>query len=358
MSCGVTIAFAESIDSLFENLREVRPTVVTTVPRLFERFYGRVMKQVDESSRFRRTLFSWSVRRGLSRIRARKAGATDPLSLVLYTVADRLVFRKIRKRLGGRIRFFVSGGAALSSELGNFFDAAGIRILEGYGLTEASPVISVNRMDDYRFGTVGKLLPGVNAKIASDGEILVHGPNVMSGYWNDAAATAEAIDREGWLHTGDIGSFDADGFLRITDRKKHLFVTSGGKNIAPQPIEHMFTQNAMIDQFVLIGDGRMYLSALIVPNFEQLREYASRHQLSCSTAAELVGNTMIRGMMGEEINRIQKDMANFERVRKFTILDRSLTIEEGELTPLLKVRRKIVEEKFKNLIDAMYTGVS
>jgi long-chain acyl-CoA synthetase len=355
MACGVTIAFAESIDTLMENFMEIRPTVVTTVPRFLERFHARVMKQMQGQPAWRRRIFDAALKAG--ELHAGRIRRTSLFDRITWWLADHLVLSKIRARMGGRIRFFVSGGAALRPEIGHFFDAAGIRVIEGYGLSEASPVISVNRVDDFRFGTVGKLLPGVEAHIAPDGEILVRGENVMRGYWNDPKLTAEVIDSGGWLHTGDIGAFDRDGFLSITDRKKHLIVTSGGKNIAPQPIEQLFQQNPFIDQFVCIGDGRTYLSALIVPNFDLLRSFAAERKLSYDNFEQLVKSREVQEMMGEIINGIQKDLANFERVRKFTILPRPLTVEDGELTPLLKVRRKIVEEEYRNLIDAMYSGV-
>jgi long-chain acyl-CoA synthetase len=354
LSCGATIAYAESIETVRENLLEIRPTVVTTVPRLFERLYNRIIMQVSESSGLEQRIFHWAVATGKHYHAARRAGRTPALSALTYALADALVFAKIRARTGGRIRFFASGGAALSRELGEFFEAIGIRIIEGYGMTESSPVISVNRLDDYRFGTVGKPIPIVELKIASDGEILVRGPNVMKGYWNNPAATREAVDADGWLHTGDIGFIDPDGFLTITDRKKHLFVSSGGKNIAPQHIENMFLQSRFIEQFVLVGDGRMFLTALVVPDFTILRNHARRLGISSATDEDLVARPEIHQLLEEEMAGIQKDLANYERVRKFTLLSRPLTIEQGEITPTNKVRRKVVEENFRALIEKMY----
>ncbi len=259
--------------------------------------------------------------------------------------------------MGGNIRFFASGGAALSKEMGEFFESVGIQIIEGYGMTESSPVISVNRLDDYKFGTVGKPIPDVHVRIADDGEILVQGPNVMKGYWNNPKATGEAIDHEGWLHTGDIGHFDDDGFLTVTDRKKHLFVSSGGKNIAPQHIENLFLQNRFVDQFILIGDGRMYLTSLIVPDFSAVKEYAVRHKIHFADEDDLVAKPEIYRLFEDEIAAIQKDLANYERVRKFTILRHPLTIEDGEITPTMKIRRKVVEERYKDIIAKMYESV-
>lgn len=230
----------------------------------------------------------------------------------------------------------------------------GILILEGYGLTESSPVITCNRLDDYKFGTVGKPIPGVEVKIAEDGEILARGPNIMKGYYNNKKATEEAIDKEGWLHTGDIGEFDKQGFLKITDRKKHLFKTSGGKYIAPQQLESLFTRSKFIDQFVLIGDNKTSLSALITPDFEAIREYADAHKIPYERVEDLAHHPEIYKLIEKDIQTLQKNLANYERIRKFVILDKPFTIEGGELTPTLKVRRKVIEERYANLIKEMY----
>jgi long-chain acyl-CoA synthetase len=288
---------------------------------------------------------------------ARKAGSISALLSVQHKLADKLVLGKIRERLGGRMRFMVSGGAALPREFGEFFESIGITIIEGYGLTETSPVISANKLDSYKFGTVGRPIPNVEVKIAPDGEILVRGPNIMKGYWNLPDLTAEVINSEGWFHTGDIGDFDEEGNLRITDRKKHLFVSSGGKNIAPQPIENLFLTSKYIEQFMLIGDRRMFCSALIVPDFEALKSYAQAKGISAAHDKDLVAHPEINSLIQTDIEQIQKDLANFERVRKFVLLEKPLTIEAGEITPSLKIRRKIVEEKYAHLIDEMYVGL-
>jgi long-chain acyl-CoA synthetase len=354
MACGVTIAFAESAEALRQNLTEVRPTVVMMVPRIFERVYTRLRRGLAGQSALRRGLFEWAVGAGRRFARAGKPGRAVSLLRLEHALADRLVLEKVRALFGGRIRFLVSGGAALAPEIGEFFEAVGITIIEGYGMTESSPVISFNRLDRYEFGTVGKPIPGVEVTLAPDGEILVRGANVMKGYWNDPSSTAEAIDRDGWLHTGDIGTFNEKEFLVITDRKKHLFVTSGGKNIAPQPIENLFLQSDLIDQFVLIGDGRMFLTALIVPNFDRLREHVRDKNLPDANPRDLTKQPEIRALIENEIALLQKNLANYERVRNFTILDRPLTPEGGELTPTLKVRRKVVEGLFKDDIERMY----
>jgi long-chain acyl-CoA synthetase len=358
MACGCTVAYAESIDTVRDNLLEIRPTIVTTVPRLFERIYSRIKIQVESSSPARQKIFNWAIETGRKHAELRKQGRGGLVLKGQHALADKLVFSKLKDRTGGRIRFFVSGGAALARELGEFFEAVGITIIEGYGLTETSPVISANRLDDYKFGTVGRPIPGVEIKIAEDGEILARGPNIMVGYYNNKKATEETIDKDGWLHTGDIGIFDPAGHLVITDRKKHLFVSSGGKNIAPQPLENLFLQSKYIDQFVLIGDKRMFLSALIVPDYDALKEYADSHRLPYKTKEDITRIPEVHKLIDEDIRRLQKDLANYERVRRFAILDKPLSIEDGEITPTMKVRRKVVEERYRDLIEGMYQGVN
>jgi long-chain acyl-CoA synthetase len=312
---------------------------------------------VESGPAARQRIFFWALKVGKAYAEARKLGSVSANLRLKHALAAKLVFSKLRARTGGRIRFFVSGGAALPKELGEFFEAVGIQIIEGYGLTETSPVLSANRLDDYKFGTVGKAIPGVEIKIADDGEILAKGPNIMSGYFNNPSATAEVIDPHGWFHTGDIGKFDSEGHLMITDRKKHLFVSSGGKNIAPQPIENLFIQSKYIDQFVLIGDGKMYLSALIVPEFEILKDHAKSHKISFTDQLDLVSQSQVKQLFQSEIDKIQKDLPSFERVRRFELLSEPLTVEGGEITPTMKVKRKVVEDKFAHLIKKMYEGV-
>jgi long-chain acyl-CoA synthetase len=357
-ACGATIAYAESVETVRDNMLEVKPTIVTTVPRLFERIYSRVIKQVDSGSPIKKKIFRWAIAVGKLHARARRHGRVSPLLAAQHAIADKLVYSKLRERTGGRMKFFVSGGAALASEFGEFFEAVGLKIIEGYGLTETSPVISCNRLDNYKWGAVGMPIPGVEVRIAQDGEILSRGPNTMKGYWKNPQATAEVIDKDGWLHTGDIGHMDAEGFIHITDRKKHLFVSSGGKNIAPQPIENLFLSSKYIEQFMLIGDRRMYLTALIVPDFDALKEYADSNNLPYRDDVELARHPKVNSLIETEINHIQRDLANFERVRRFTLLDRQFTIEDGELTPTQKVRRKAIEERYRGIIDGMYEGIS
>ncbi|MEX2117860.1 MAG: long-chain fatty acid--CoA ligase, partial [Bacteroidota bacterium] len=357
MACGATVAYAESVETVRDNLLEVSPTIVTTVPRLFERIYNRMMKQIDSAPPVRQKIFHWAVEIGKKMAEAKRKGSIPAGLKIQHALASKLVYSKLKKRTGGRIRFFVSGGAALPKMLGEFFEAVGIQIIEGYGLTETSPVLTVNRLDDYKFGTVGKPIPGIEIKIAEDGEILARGPNIMKGYYNDPKATKAAIDKRGWFHTGDIGQFDEKGHLMITDRKKHLFVSSGGKNIAPQPIENLFLASKYIDQFVLIGDGRMFLTALIVPEFEVLKEYARQKSIEFQSDTDLAIHDSIREMYRKEIDQIQKDLPAFERVRRFELLKQPLTVENGEITPTMKVKRKVVEEKFAGVIEKMYEDV-
>jgi long-chain acyl-CoA synthetase len=357
LSGGCMIAYAESIEKIASNMEDIKPTIMTAVPRLFERMYSKIKKNIECQPEKKQKIFNWAIELGKEFQIAKKSGQPVPIFLSLkHKLADKLVFHKLRERTGGKLRFFISGGAALARELGIFFESAGILIIEGYGLTESSPVIATNRLNDYKFGTVGKVLPGVEVKIAKDGEILAYGPNIMQGYYKNKKETEETI-KDGWLHTGDIGVFDAEGFLIITDRKKHLFKTTGGKYIAPTPIENMFLASKFIDQFVLIGDRRMFLSALIVPDFEALKEYADANRIQYKDFDDLVQMKQIYELLDKELDQFQKKLANFERVRKFAILDKPFTIEGGELTPSLKVKRKVIEERYKDLIEDMYKGL-
>ena len=352
-SSGGMICYAEGIESIAQNMLEVRPTIITTVPRLFERMYSKILKNVDSQPASKQKIFYWAIETGKEYSRAKRIGKISLGLSLKNSLADKLVFKKLRERTGGRLRFFVSGGAPLARDLGEFFEAVGINVLEGYGLTETSPVITANKPDDYKFGTVGKPLPLVEVKIAADGEILARGPNIMQGYYKNKKETEEVL-KDGWLHTGDIGVFDAQGFLMITDRKKHLFKTSTGKYIAPTPIENLFLTSRYIDQFVLIGDRRMFLSALIVPDFEAIQEYADSNKIKYGKLEELVRTREIYELIEKDMSDLQKKLANYERVRKFKLLDKPFSMENGEITPSLKVRRKFVEERYQHLIEEMY----
>ncbi|MCK5456652.1 MAG: long-chain fatty acid--CoA ligase [Melioribacteraceae bacterium] len=358
LSCGATVAFAESIEKISSNMGEIKPTVMTGVPRLFERIYSKIQRKVDQSPEKKQKIFNWAINVGQDFAERKRNGESVPIALgVKRKLADKLVFAKLREATGSNLRFFISGGAALARELGVFLEAVGILVLEGYGLTESSPVIAVNRPNDYKFGSVGKPIPGVEVKIAKDGEILAYGPNIMPGYFKKKKETAEMIDKDGWLHTGDIGVFDAEGFLLITDRKKSLFKNSGGKYIAPTPIENLFLGSKYIDQFIIIGDKRMFITALIVPDFESLREYADANRIPYTSDEDLVSLKQIDDMMQKDFAQFQKQLAKYEKVRKFTLLSKPFTIEGGEMTPSLKLKRKVIEARYEDLIDDMYKGM-
>jgi len=354
LTSGSQIAYAESIEKVASNLMEIKPTIMTAVPRLFERIYSKVKKGVDASPEKKQKIFNWAISVGEAFHIAKKTENGVPIGLKLkHALADKLVFTKIREKTGGNLRFFVSGGAALARELGVFFETVGILVLEGYGLTESSPVIAVNRPYNYKFGTVGHTMPGVEVKIAPDGEILAYGPNIMSGYYKNTEETEKTI-KNGWLHTGDIGVFDAEGFLMITDRKKSLFKTTSGKYIAPTPIENMFLGSKYIDQFIIIGDRRMFITALIVPDFEALKEYADAHRITYKDPMELTQMKQIYEMLEKDLGQFQRKLAGYEKVRKFTILEKPFTVEGGEMTPSLKLKRNVIESRYTNLIDEMY----
>ena len=352
--CGATIAYADSIDSVAENFLEIRPTIMTTVPRLFEKVHAKIIKSVSKSSELKQKIFNSAISIGKKYAETAKKGFV-PLNLRFKRkLADKLVFSQLRDRLGGRMRFFCSGGATLKKEIGEFFEAIGVLIMEGYGLTETSPVIAMNRMTAYKFGTVGWVLPGVEINIASDGEILTRGNHVMKGYYNNKKATDEVIDKDGWFKTGDIGHMDSESYLTITDRKKNIFVSSGGKNIAPQPLEDLFLSSKYIDQFVLLGDRRQFLSALIVPDFGYIKEFADSNNIPYNDINELINNEQIYKLIETDIGLIQKNLSNYERVRKFVLLEKPLSLEDGEITPSLKIKRKVIEERYSSLIETMY----
>jgi long-chain acyl-CoA synthetase len=355
MTAGTTIAYAESLDTVADNLREVRPTVVCSVPRVYEKMYARILDTVDKGPTKKKQLFHWAARAGRAYIAGRLEGRVGIAVRVRHRVADALVLRKLRARVGGRLRYFISGSAPLARDIAEFFHGAGIPILEGYGLTETSPVLAVNTFQHLRLGSVGRPLPGVELRIAGDGEILARGENVMQGYFKKPRETAEAIV-EGWFHTGDIGHLDADGFLHITDRKKDLIATAGGKKVAPQPIEGRLKQSKFVSEAVLVGNRRPFISLLIVPNFVRLEAWAAAAGLDASNHAALATAPEVRAHYQKIVDEINADLAQFERIKTFAILEGELSAADGELTPTLKVRRKIVEERYRAQIDAMYGG--
>jgi len=357
LQAGVTIAYAESVEKVPQNMAEVRPTFMASVPRLYEKMYARVNEKVASDPPLRQKIFKWAIGIGAQVFQAR-VDKTQPGVLVKlqHAIATKLVFSKIKERVGGRLRLFVSGGAPLPKEIAEFFGAAGLLILEGYGLTETSPVISVNRIDDLKPGSVGKMLEGIEVKIAEDGEILTRGPNVMKGYFNKPEATAEVLDPDGWFHTGDVGLVDAQGFLVITDRKKDILVTSGGKNIAPQPIENLIKTHPLVGEVVMIGNKRNFPAALIVPAFDSLEKWAREQGVSFSGHEDLIAKPEVQALYQKTVDDLTGSLAQFEKIKRVALLANEFTIEAGELTPTLKVKRRVVEEKYKKVIDALYAA--
>lgn len=352
---GMSVYYAESLEKIGDNMREVRPTVMLCVPRLFEKIYARIQQTAAAGGKVKAGLLAWAVETGK---RAARLGVehkrVPPLLAVEHRIASRLVFAKWREGMGGRMRLFISGGAALPDELGYIFLGAGAPIVQGYGLTETSPVISAGTLEENRIGTVGKPVRNVEVRIAEDGEIETRGPNVMRGYYNKPEATRDAFTADGWFRTGDIGALDADGYLRITDRKKELFKTSGGKYVAPQPIEQRLKESRFVSQVVLIGNGRKFPAALIVPDWEQLRSYARIKNLDIKTPAEFVRHPRILDVVQRQVDSLCEGLSKYERVKKIALLEHELTIEGGELTPTLKVKRRAVDEKYKDVIDRLY----
>ena len=352
--CGVTVVFAESFDTIGRDIGLVRPTVITGVPRVYEKVQSRILEKGHSNPPARRALFDWAVHAGIraarATLRGRRPGPVDRLQARL---ADRLVFQQIRTGLGGRLRYLVSGSAPLGSETAEFFAGVGLPIVEGYGLTETAPILTVNPPEAPRVGTVGRPLPGVELRIAPDGEILARGPNVMSGYYNKPDATADAL-RDGWFHTGDIGTIDAEGYLAITDRKKDVLVTSGGKKIAPQPIEATLKRNPLVAEAIILGERRKYAAALIVPDFAELERRLKALGRPPAPRAELVKRADVRALYQELVDALNRDLSQFERIKKISLLPAEFTIETGELTPTLKVRRKVVEERWREEIEGLY----
>jgi long-chain acyl-CoA synthetase len=353
LSAGTTIAYAESIDTVAANAVEVRPTILCGVPRFYEKVYARVMENAGKLPPLRRSIFHWGLGVGLERARARFQGR-EPHGFV-QRLADKLVGAKIRERVGGRLRFCISGGAPLSPKVMEFFVAVGIPVIEGYGLTETSPVITLNVPGAEKPGSVGPPIPGVEVKIGAEGEILTRGPHVMLGYFHNDAATAQAL-REGWFHTGDIGRFDEQGCLFITDRLKDLLVTAGGKKVAPQPLEAKLKTSKWVSEAVLIGDRRPYIACLLVPNFANLEAEAAARGWDATDRAQLFGRPEVLALYQAELDRVNADLASFEQLKSFALLDRELTQEGGELTPTLKVRRRVIDQKFGDLIEQMYAA--
>ena len=356
LSAGVSIAYAESLDAVAANAVEVRPTVLCGVPRFYEKVYARVMEGGRAAHGLRRALFNWGLGAGAKRARAGfERLALTPLDAVQAWLADRLVAAKIRARVGGRLRFCISGGAPLAPKVMEFFFAIGIPVIEGYGLTETSPVICLNRPGREKPGSVGPPIPGVEVRIGEDGEILTRGPHVMRGYYKNEAATRAAL-REGWFRTGDVGHLDGDGCLFITDRLKDLLVTAGGKKVAPQPLEARLKTSKWVSEAVLLGDRRPCVVALLVPNLASLEAEARARGWTFARPAELLQHPEARKLFQSLIDGINIDLAKFEQIKQFALLERELSLEAGELTPTLKVKRRVIMEKYAPIIERLYAS--
>ncbi len=351
---GVTIAYAESIDTVPANLAEIKPTIVLSVPRLYEKMYNRVLERVTTGPWLKKQLFFLAINLGKQKVAREQAGQPLPwLQEKLLEVFDKLVFTKIKERLGGRLRFFVSGGAPLVKDIGEFFLAAGVHIYEGYGLTETSPVIAVNYPGQHRLGSVGPALQNLDVQLAEDGELLVKGPSVFNGYWKQPEKTAEALV-DGWFHTGDIAEIDTAGFITITERKKDLIVTAGGKNVAPQEIENRLKTDKYISSLMVYGDRRPYLTALVVPDFDALQKYAEFKKIDFLDHCDLVNHPQILSLIRRRIDQLQTAVPSYRQIKRFTMLSRDFSSEQGEVTPTLKIKRNIVGRRYASLLEDLY----
>ncbi len=350
---GANITYAEAMDKVIGNLSEVNPTVAMSVPRLYEKMYAGVQAKFAGGSFIKRKIAAWAVKTGYEYVEARNAGNITPKLAKKKKRADKLVFSKVQALLGTQFKLFASGGAPLAAEIGKFFDAAGIQILEGYGLSETSPVITLNPPHDFRFGTVGPPIDGVEIKIGYDGEILSKGPHIMKGYYKDEFATKEAITEDGWFHTGDIGIIE-DDYLKITDRKKNIIVTAGGKNIAPAPIEAALIMNKYFEQALVLGDKRKFVSAVLVPNYAELGEWATANEIEDSAPEALIENEKVQAMLQGVVDDIMESFSGYERVKKYLLLPKEFSIEDGTLTPKLSIKKHVVEVRYKDQIDALY----
>jgi long-chain acyl-CoA synthetase len=355
LDAGASVAFAESPETLARDMVNVRPTLMTAVPRVFEKLHARIHETVVKGSVLEQAIFRWAVGVGLRRSAAVRSGRQVRTLLGLQDrLAERIVFRKIRERTGGRLRILVSGSAPLSRTTAEFFDAIGLTIFEGYGLTETSPVLTVNPLDRPKFGTVGRALPGVELRIADDGEILARGPNIMRGYYHNPDASRAVLEPGGWLRTGDIGTLDADGYLTITDRKEDLILTSVGKRVAPQSIENELRRHPLVSEAVLVGDRRKFIAALIVPDFLTLQRRLGALDLPSGTRDKLVTRTDVLALFQEAVDAVNATLAPFERIKRFALLPSEFTIAGGEVTPTMKVKRRVVEERWRAVIETLY----
>ena len=352
---GCTIAYGESVAKVPQNLAEVKPHLFVSVPRFYEKVLARVQENAAAGSPIKQKIFAWAVGVGRQALPWRLKRQSPPGLLGIQTaLADKLVFKKIHERLGGRFVMALSGGAPLARDVAEFFWGAGVPVYEGYGLSETAPVLTVNTPNAVKMGTVGRPLPGVEIKIAGDGEILAKGPNIMQGYWNLPEATAEVLDSEGWFHTGDIGEVDSEGFLRITDRKKELIINAYGKNVAPAPIENSLKSSRFIGQAVVLGDKRKFLSALLVPDFEALRPWAEKQGIGAPSNQDLIRDARVRAQIAKEVEEVNTGLASFEKIVAWDLLPEEWTLETGELTPTMKVKRRIINEKYGDVIERLY----
>lgn len=353
---GATIIYSSSMDNVAEDLEKTGPTIMASVPRFYEKVKAKIEAKAAKEGGLKKKIFDWAIKTGGQKAARTLEGKSGGAILNLkYFLACKLVLGKIQARTGGNLKYFISGGAPLSAEVAQFFFAAGLRILEGYGLTETAPVISVNPYERPKFGSVGKLLANVEVKVASDGEILTKGPNVMMGYYNMPEETAEVMSDD-WFHTGDIGQLDDEGYLSITDRKKQLIVTSVGKKVAPQPIEQEVGNSQYIEQVVLIGEKRNFISALIVPDFESLKIFAEENSLNSSDPEKLIEEQAVIDLIQNQLDERQRHFSNYEKIHKFTLLPTAFTIESGHLTPTMKIKRKVVMDEYAHVIEEMYAG--
>ncbi len=364
---GAKVVFARSIDTLTDDMQTAKPTIMMAVPRLYEKIYARIQDNVAKSSFLKRAIFEWAINTGRAANVYRERNMPLPPGLAKKVArADKLVFHKLKERVGGRLRFFVSGGAALSGEIEEFFWAAGITILQGYGLTETAPVCNVNLPNAIRFGSVGRTIPGVSLRIdateweaakprpAPEGEICYKGPNVFKGYWRKDEATAECFDKDGWFHTGDIGYVDAEGFLFITDRKKEIIVMSNGKKVPPQAIENALKIQPHIGQAMVVGDDRNYIAALIVPNWEALEKFALANGIAREDKPRLVADQRVVSLIEREVEAVNKTLSRYEQIKKFWILPAEWSVDSGELTPSLKLKRRIILDKQRDAVGRLY----
>ena len=356
---GMSVFYAESVEKVPDNLREVRPTIFVGVPRIFEKVYAKAKLKAAQSGGLKEKIFDWAIEAAKQFALVKEKRQSPSFILTIkHWIADRLVYRKLREIFGGRLRACITGGAALSDDISLIFTGAGITIMQGYGLTETSPVLTSNNPLYAKLGTVGKPIRNVRVRIAADGEIEACGPGVMLGYYNKPDATRDVFTDDGWFRTGDIGEIDSEGFLKITDRKKELFKTSGGKYIAPSPIEQLIRSSRFVSQAVLVGNERKFAAALIVPNFEMLGSYAKLKGLAAKTPAEMCGHPRILDLIERQVATATKNLARFESVKKIALLDKELSVEGGELTPTLKIKRRVVEEKYKDVIEKLYSEES